>query len=82
MYLDSSKTTINGQTYQWHLLCESYRENGKFKNRTIASLSHCSFAEIEAIRLALQHKHDLAWLAEHQERIERELFRRHQKNTP
>jgi hypothetical protein len=23
-------------------------------------LSHCSFAEIEAIRLALQHKHDLA----------------------
>lgn len=171
MYLDSGKTTINGKTYQRHLLRESYREDGKVKNRTIASLSHCTFAEIEAIRLALQHKHDLtqlvsikevtlqagprvgvvhalrqladrlglsralgsdrqgklalwqvmsrligqgsrlrpvrlaashgacsvlgleafceddlyvnlAWLAEHQERIERELFRRSQKNTP
>jgi hypothetical protein len=171
MYLDSSKTTINGKTYQRHLLREFYREDVKVKNLTIASLSHCSFAEIEAIRLALQHKHDLAqlvsikdvalqagprvgvvhalkqladrlglsralgsdrqgrlalwqvmsrligqgsrlsavrlaashgacsvlvleafcehdlyanlaWLAEHQERIERELFRRSQKNTP
>ncbi|NTW53856.1 MAG: hypothetical protein HGB15_03655 [Chlorobaculum sp.] len=56
MYLDSSKTAINGKTYQRHLLRESYREDGKVKNRTIASLSHCSFAEIEAIRLALQQK--------------------------
>jgi hypothetical protein len=56
MYLDSGTTTLNGKTYQRHLLRESYREDGKVKNRTIASLSHCTFAEIEAIRLALKHK--------------------------
>lgn len=62
MYLDSGKTTINGKTYERHLLRESYREDGKVKNRTIASLSHCTFAEIEAIRLALKHKDNLAQL--------------------
>ncbi|MDN5872397.1 MAG: IS1634 family transposase, partial [Nitrococcus sp.] len=39
---------------------EFYRENGKVKKRTIANLSACSNEEIEAIRLALQHKHDLS----------------------
>jgi hypothetical protein len=62
MYLDSGTTTINGKTYQRHLLRESYREDGKVKNHTIASLSHCTFAEIEAIRLALKHKDNLASL--------------------
>ncbi len=62
MYLDSGKTTINGKTYERHLLRESYREDGKVKNRTIASLSHCTVAEIEAIRLALKHKDNLASL--------------------
>jgi hypothetical protein len=45
MYLDSGTTTLNGKTYQRHLLRESYREDGKVKNRTIASLSHCTFAD-------------------------------------
>jgi transposase len=44
------------------LLRESYREDGKVKNRTIANLSHCKPEEIEAIRLALKHKADLTVL--------------------
>jgi hypothetical protein len=42
------------------LLRESYRKGGKVKKRTIANLSACSEAEIDAIRLALQHKDNLA----------------------
>lgn len=45
------------------LLRESYREEGKVKHRTIANLSHCSPEEIEAIKLALQHKADLVQVA-------------------
>ena len=41
---------------------ESYREEGKVKHRTIANLSSCTPEEIEAIRLALSHKHHLAAL--------------------
>ena len=59
MYIDECKT---GQ-YTRYLLRESYREDGKVKHRTIANLSHCSPEEIQAIRLALKHKDDLAALA-------------------
>lgn len=44
------------------LLRESYRENGKVKNRTIANLTHCDPREVTAIRLALKHKDDLSVL--------------------
>ena len=59
MYLDSSSVTVNGKTYTRHLLRDNYRENGKVKHKTIANISKASPDEIEAIRLALQHKHDL-----------------------
>src|SRR5512132_3855265 len=59
MYIDTSHITRGGKTYTRHLLRESYRANGKVLHRTIANLSHCSAAEIEAIRLALRHKQDL-----------------------
>ena len=62
MYLDTSKTTLNGKTYYRYLLRESYRENGKVKNRTLANISKASEAEIAAIKLALQHKDDLTSL--------------------
>ena len=62
MYLDISTLKRNGRTYQRVLLRESYRVNGKVKKRTIANLSACSHEEIEAIQLALRHKHDLAQL--------------------
>src|SRR5580700_7494866 len=60
MFVDSSTTRLNGKAYPRHLLRESYREAGKVKHRTIANLSHCKPEEVEAIRLALRHKADLA----------------------
>src|SRR6202451_3760816 len=60
MFVDSSTTRLNGKAYSRHLLRESYREAGKAKHRTIANLSHCKAEEVEAIRLALRHKADLA----------------------
>src|SRR3989441_8697197 len=59
MYVDTSHITRGGKTYTRHLLRESYRANGKVLHRTIANLSQCSAAEIEAIRLALRYKQDL-----------------------
>ena len=59
MYLDHSQTTANGKTYRRVLLRQSFRQNGKVKHRTIANLSACSPAELQAIELAFQHKHDL-----------------------
>jgi hypothetical protein len=60
MYVDFSKSTVRGKIYTRHLVRESYREDGKVKHRTIANLSRCSSEEIEAIRLALRHKGNLA----------------------
>jgi hypothetical protein len=62
MYVDTSHITRGGKTYTRHLLRESYRANGKVLHRTIANVSHCSAAEIEALRLALRHKEDLEHL--------------------
>jgi len=60
MFVDSSISTVNGKTYPRHLLRETYREDGKVKHRTLANLTHCKPEEVEAIRLALKHKGDLA----------------------
>src|SRR5256885_490969 len=62
MYIDTSHITRGGKTYTRHLLRESYRANGKVLHRTLANVSHCSAAEIEAMRLALRHKEDLEHL--------------------
>jgi len=62
MYVDSSTYIQGGKTYTRHLLRESYREDGKVKNRTHANLSHCSEEEITAIKLALKYKSKLALL--------------------
>src|ERR671934_533530 len=62
MYIDTSHITRGGKTYTRHLLRESYRAPGKVLHRTIAHVSHCSAAEIEALRLALRHKEDLEHL--------------------
>src|SRR5438128_9737981 len=69
MYVDTSHILRGGKTYTRHLLRESYRANGKGLHRTMANLSHCSAAEIEAIRLALRHKQDLENLATMQDAI-------------
>ena len=62
MYVDISSLRRNGKTYTRYLLRECYREEGKVKHRTIANLSRCSSQEIEAVRLALRHKQELAAL--------------------
>jgi len=54
--------SANGKTYQSILLRHSYRQNGKVQKRTIANLTHCPLKDVEAIELALKHKHDLAAL--------------------
>ena len=69
MYVDTSPITRGGKTYTRHLLRESYRAHGKVLHRTIANLSQCSAAEIEAIRLALRHKEELAHLGTIQDAI-------------
>jgi hypothetical protein len=62
MYVDVSHVRQGSKTYTRYLLRESYREDGKVKHRTIANLSGCSAAEVEAIRLALRHKDNLSAL--------------------
>jgi hypothetical protein len=69
MYIDTSHITRGGKTYTRHLLRESYRANGKVLHRTIANVSHCSEAEIAALRLALRHKEDLEHLGTVQDAI-------------
>jgi len=62
MYIDTSHYTKNGKKYKRVLLRESYRENGKVKKKTIASLCNCTDEEITAITLALKNKKDLGVL--------------------
>jgi transposase len=63
-------TSRSGKTYCSVLLRESYRQNGKVKNRTIASLTKCDPQEIAAIELALEHKDDLTVLASLKDTVE------------
>jgi hypothetical protein len=61
MFVDSSTVKgRNGKTYSRALLRSSYRVNGKVKHRTLGNLSSCSPEEIQAVRLALRHKDQLA----------------------
>jgi hypothetical protein len=69
MYIDTSHSTRGGTTYTRHLLRESYRAHGTVLHRTIATVSHCSEAEIAALRLALRHQEDLEHLGTIQDAI-------------
>src|SRR5262249_18717529 len=69
MYIDTSHITRGGKTYTRHLLRESYRAHGKVLHRTIANVSQCSAAEIEALRLALRHKEALEHLGTIQDAV-------------
>lgn len=60
MHIVANKSTKGKKIYNSVLLRESYREGGKVKKRTIANLSRCTPEEIAAIRLALEHKGNLA----------------------
>ena len=69
MYVDTSHITRGGKTYTRHLLRASYRVHGRVLHRTIANVSQCSAAEIEALRLALRHKESLEHLGTIQDAI-------------
>ncbi len=69
MYVDSSTLRRGDKVYTRHLLRESFRQEGKVKHRTLANLSSCSPEEVEAIRLALSHKHSLANLGSIKESV-------------
>jgi len=64
MHVVENKVKHKKKIYNSVLLRESYREGGKVKKRTIANLSHCSREEIEAIKLALKCKGNLAQLTD------------------
>lgn len=54
--------TSSGKSYLSVLLRESYRENGKVKNRTLANLKNLPEDVIQAIEIALKHKDELSAL--------------------
>jgi hypothetical protein len=65
MYIaKSTSKSASGKVYESVLLRESYRENGKVKNRTLANLSKSSKNEIEAIQFALKNKDNLKTLSQ------------------
>ena len=70
MYItQTTAPSKSGQSYLCTLLRESYRKGGVVKNRTIANLSHCKPEEIAAMRLALEHKGNLAELGAIEESV-------------
>ena len=50
MYVD----TCHSGKYVHYILRDSYRQDGKIIHRTIANLSNCSSAEIQAIQIVLK----------------------------
>lgn len=56
MFIGDSTSTRHGKTYRRVRLRNSYRINGQVRHDTLANLSQCSDAEIEALKLALKHK--------------------------
>jgi len=65
-----TKTKKGKISHRCILLRQSYRLNGKARNRTIANLTHCKPEEIAAIRPALEHKKDLSALTQLSKSVE------------
>ena len=59
MHVEEGTTRIGGREYKRVLIRDSYRDGNKVKHRTIANISKCSPAEIQAIKLALKYKENL-----------------------
>ena len=56
MYVDTATYIRSGKAHKRYLLRESFRENGKIKKKTIASLCKLKQEDIDALKLALKHK--------------------------
>ena len=63
MYVDTATYVRSGKTHKRYLLRTSYRENGKVKKKTVASLCSLTQNEIDSLKLALKHKSDLSTLS-------------------
>lgn len=72
MHIDDQTYKSNGKTYRRVLLRNSYRVDGKVHHDTIASLCKCTDVEINAIKLALKHKDNLATLIDARENLQTE----------
>jgi transposase len=59
MYVDTATYIRSGKAHKRYLLRESFRENGKIKKKTIASLCKLKQEDIDALKLALKYKKDL-----------------------
>ena len=60
MHVEEGITRTGGKEYRRVLIRDSYRDGNRVKHRTIANISKCSPGEIQAIRLALKYKENLA----------------------
>lgn len=58
MFLRKTSTTINGKEYSHYKIVESYRKNGKVKQRTVLSLGSISEDKAEKIKLVLSINKD------------------------
>ena len=56
MHVHRVRTTKNGKTYVTHLLRKSYREGGRVRKKTLATLSHLPPEIIDIIRESLKGK--------------------------
>ncbi len=69
MFIDDQTFTQKSKTYRRVLLRNSYRLNGKVCHDTVGNLSQCTDEEIEAIKLALEHKGDLKELVKAPDKV-------------
>lgn len=62
MYVDDCNYNRGTKKYRRILLRESYRADGKVKHKTIANISGCKDEEVQAIKIALKYKNNIAYL--------------------
>ena len=60
VYIDVGVKKVGDKVYPRYLLRESYWENGRSRQRTIANISDCPLEDINAMRLALKYKGNIS----------------------
>ncbi len=58
VHVATTRRTVNGKTYQTHLLRRTYRHQGKVKHQTLGNISHLPPGLIEIIRRYLKGETD------------------------
>lgn len=60
MHIDDQTFTRDGNTYRRVLIRKSYKENGKYKKKTVANISDWPKQLIDAIKVALKNSDDIS----------------------